>query len=515
MSEQTSPVLSKRQHLFLPAGGGTLFVLMLCFFLFFRPYALLGDGGTCRHMLTGEYILKHASIPTTNYLSAFDANAPWVTHELVGDLIFAPYYIFGGLNWVILTSALAVVTSIIWAYQIGRARGLGPVLGLGMLAVAVEACSIHWSARPHLFTYLTFVAAYYYIFVSNAAYRVRLTAVTLVLLLWGNLHGSFFLGLLLLVCRLVGDLIEVVDKKLAPQSVSTDEALVDGGGANLRQSLVMLLAAGLASCLNLRGVQLFGYLTSPAIRMNSDEWRSIDFSFMAPALAFLLLFALLAAIWVYSEKKPRAGEFLAAGLMFCASVYAMRLFPYFVLLALPAAGPQWAAICKASLPPRAKNWLSGLAQREERLNPQEEQVAKLMPVWLLVSFLVSLAFLLLPLVRINDFDPTRLPVAAVTKLQEKNIDGVGFCRDNWGDYLYWRTRKPIFIDDKTDFYPPQRLDDYASIYMTYPGWQTTLQKYDFKYMLLPRGLPLTFLLKDNPAWVKCHEDEVAVLYLKK
>jgi hypothetical protein len=91
---------------------------------------------------------------------------------------------------------------------------------------------------------------------------------------------------------------------------------------------------------------------------------------------------------------------------------------------------------------------------------------------------------------------------------------LGFCRDNWGSYIYWRLQDPIFVDDKTDFYSQSVLDDYTCIYLTNPGWQDKLAKYKFNYILIPRGLPLEFLLRDNKEWTKSFEDNTAVLYIR-
>lgn len=575
MAEHSSTT-QKPPAVFLPAGGGPLFVLMLGFFCFYRPYILLGDGGTCRHMLTGEYILQHGQIPLTNYVSALDSNSPWLTHELVCDLIFGPYYLVGGMNWVVLTAGLAIVFSTIWSYQMGRARGVGPIAGMIMLVAIVEAASIHWSARPHLFTYLTFVAVYYLVYISRASFKSRLIATAATMFVWGNLHGSYLLGLMVIGSRLIGDLLLYVIKGKTSSNVSAepitassesecsaesvkqpgqgtesgnkvhrhvdgqeiveenayatagkahvsgsvdDETQYDPPAQTMKQGLVLLLITAVASCLNSRGVEFFsyvlGYMSNPAIRMNSDEWRSIDFSYLFQAGAFLLVFAFVATVWIYARKKPHPGEFLSVGLMFLASVYAMRLVPYFVLIALPAVGPQWADICKRALHPDSPKWLQLFARKEEKIDMSEKEIGRLIPVWSAASLVLAGVFLFAPFVRIPDFDPTRLPVAAVSTLAKGKDESMGFCRDNWGDYLYWRLRKPIFIDDKTDFYSAERLQDYAFLYLTYPGWEKVLAKYKFSFVLVPRGLPLTFLLEKEGQWQKSYEDGTAVLFQRK
>ena len=71
-------------------GLAAFFALLCLLFLFFmRPYLMLGDGATARHIATGNYMFGHLKIPTTNYVWALNPDAPWTTHELIGDLLLA------------------------------------------------------------------------------------------------------------------------------------------------------------------------------------------------------------------------------------------------------------------------------------------------------------------------------------------------------------------------------------------------------------------------------------------
>ncbi len=582
---------AKLNNPYWPSLGGLVFLFLLALFFFARPLLLLGDGGSCRHYLTGLYILQNHAVPTTTYMSAVEPNAPWVTHELLCDLIFGLPFDQLGLNWIVLTCAFAIALSFTWSYQMARLRGASSIVALTTLVLAIEACTIHWSARPHIFTYLLFLGTYYETFVASRSFAKRACILSGLMFLWGNLHGSFPLGMLMIVARALGDFLSGLAKdatgKFTKENNSSigmaDEASKSGitstqsateetsksdnspvvtsqnselGSAtaaanghstaaangpstaaanglstaaangpstaasawSLRESAIIFTCAILAACLNLRGASfltyIIGYLTSPKIQAHSDEWRSIDFAFAGPVWSYLLLFCLLALFWTYSKIKPKLGEFGYVLFLFCISLYAMRLVPYFALAALPAMAAQAGQICQQAnlvgIP-----LLGQLLKSDQKASLSEMAMLKAAPAFTICGAILSAAFLFIPSFKIKDFDPERLPVRAVSYMQEHKIKGLGYIKDNWGAYLYWKLNTPIFIDDKTDFYSQKLIDDYTNIYVNNPSWQKTFDSYKFKFVLIPRGLPLEFALKEEPAnWTKSFEDSTAILFTR-
>ena len=542
--------------------GGPLFLFLLALFLFCRPLILLGDGGTCRHFLTGIYILDNHAVPVTNYMSALEANAPWVTHELLCDLVFGIPFPFLGIGWVVLISSIAIALAFAWSYQMARYRGAGLLASLLLLVFSVEACTIHWSARPHLFTYLLFLAAFNECFVVSASLRRRCISLSVILFLWGNLHGSFALAIMMIGMRAVGDFAEGVIAR-ASGNGAMNHAVADSVAANqqnpradsaeaaeageppalpvlprtqlrqelsetssslgrqlwsLRDSLLVMFCALLAASCNLRGASFLNYVVSyllnPKIQFHSDEWRSLDFSFGLPVWSFLLLCFALLAVWVYSRVKPRLGEFLFVAAMCCASIYAMRLVPYFALIVLPALAPQIAWFSENSIAARLPV-IGRLIAVDKRASLSELKSSRHAWVFSLIALVFSAVFLFVPASKIQDFDPLRMPVAASDYMIKNKISGLGFTKDNWGSYLYWKLKEPIFLDDKTDFYSQKLLDDYMSIFMSKPGWQQALERYKFAYILIPPGLPLQFDLAQSKNWKCAFQDSQSVLFVRQ
>lgn len=524
--------------------GAPIFLFLLALFLFARPLLLLGDGGTCRHYLTGIYILQHHAVPITNYMSALEPNAPWVTHELLCDLIFGlPFPIFG-LNWVVLTSSVAIALSFAWSYQMARMRASGLLATLVLMIVAMEACTVHWSARPHVFSYLLFLACYYQCFIASVSWRKNCIYLGAIFFLWANLHGSFPLGFMMVGMRSVGDLWEGLLSKYGSANAAAAVGVTTGDVQDLcvekpsgpleqgmlspepapagpprwsfKEVVLVLVSCVVAACLNLRGASFLSYvvsyLTDPKIQFHSDEWRSLDFSLGIPAWSFLGLCFVLFISWVYARNKPRFGEFMFISALCCSSIYAMRLVPYFALAVLPAVGAQIAYFQQNKIA-NSLPVLKAILATDRQAGFGEQRSSRNAWVHCCLALAMALTFLFVPSFKISDMDKTRMPVAASDYLKEKRITGLGFTKDNWGSYLYWKLGEPIFLDDKTDFYSQKLIDDYVTIFMSKPGWQNVLENYKFSYVLIPTGLPLQFDLEKMPAWKEAYKDGGSVVFV--
>ncbi len=78
--------------------------------------------------------------------------------------------------------------------------------------MAAAASSIHWLARPHLFT-LFFVVLFYAALEHVREGRTRLAGIPYLAILpaatvlWTNLHGGFFVGILMIAAYGAGELL--------------------------------------------------------------------------------------------------------------------------------------------------------------------------------------------------------------------------------------------------------------------------------------------------------------------
>jgi len=505
----------------VPTNGVAFFAYLLFLFLVIRPVLLLGDGGTCRHAMTGEYILKHHVIPTTNYVFAIDPNSPWLTHELLTDLILGAAQNLLGLNGIVLIAAMAISLVLTWSYQFARLRGLGTISGLLLLIIVMAATSIHWSARAHVFSYVPFMIVYFILFVADLQPRIRYSLLGLTMCIWANLHGSFVIGLMMILAKLL----VVTASLLFRAAYSTTHK------EQLKSCLLDLVCAIAGASINIRGLNFLQYVaayaSNPLIALHSQESRSIDFSVGLPVYAFLLLFLFVVMVWIYSKSPPDFSEFLVTLALFFGSLYAMRLVPYFALISLPVMGKSWLNLRRltlelgapASLPAfhsESKHFepIASFLATEERVDAQESTRFRSHVFTYAICLVGVVVWTVVPYFKINDYDPERLPVDAATWLIKQDIQGLGFNPDNWGDYLYWRRQKPVFIDDKGDFYSPDFVDKYSEIYTGSVGWRKVADQYKLNWLLLPNALPLVPILSHDPEWKGVYQDKLVILFLR-
>lgn len=497
-------------RILLPDRAGFAFLLLLFFFLFVRPEIVLTDASTATHLLTGLYFLDHHTPQATIYYSALSPDIKFVSTSVMADLLFAILYRLLHINGLVALTAVALATAICASYQLARLRGLGLVSGFIVMFIAAFATTLHWSARPHVLSYPLFVAAYYLVFVLRNNTKWRAISLAIISLVWANLHGSYMFIFAMLICKFCGDLIAPPEPD-RPGVRAADKPLV---------TLGTFAACVAASCFNFSGgiaFLLYAATYNRSVTAQGSEWQSIDFSIRA-VWAFLCLAGILAAAWAYTDKKPPLSEFAFTAAMFVFGVHTMRVIPYFALLSLPVLALQyqnWRAMVTAkadaekSLPLRLTNRLLQFETRTEQSEPTSPMVPVL---WGGLSLILLAAFCFAPSLQVADYDRLAVPVHCSDYLRDHKAQGLVFTRDVWASYVYEKTHQPIFINEYQDLFPKDQMDDYIAVFFNYPGWTSVLDKYNFQYVLLPRGIPAVQTLKSDPNWTRVCDDPAAVLF---
>ena len=112
----------------------------------------------------------------------------------------------------VLASLTVICFTTMGLFRLIRRECNNGLVAIAVTLLATGACSIHWLARPHLFTLLFFVVTLH--ITKRAAGsgerpgRPRLLGWLVPLtLLWTNLHGGFFVIFLVLACYIGSDLL--------------------------------------------------------------------------------------------------------------------------------------------------------------------------------------------------------------------------------------------------------------------------------------------------------------------
>lgn len=484
-----------------------LLLLALLFWLLLRGGAvwntLLLDGDTGWHIRTGEYILANRAVPHQDLYSFSKPGDPWFAWEWLADVLSAVAYQLAGLKGVVLFAAviLAAVGTLLLRHMIWR--GANMFVALVLCLLAFSASSIHFLARPHIFTMLLLAIS---MWVAERDRRGRTAMLWLLIPLtavWTNLHGGFLAWIACLGLLVIGSAIEAW---LWPEP----------GQARWGQTLryAMLLAAcSAASLVNPYGLELhrhiIQYLRSDWIRNAVQEFQAPGFTSESQLQFEALLFLGLLAVGSFVRRKQITE---ALWILYFAhlALGTTRHVPIFVIVATPLIASEvsaWFSVWTATVSPRslvgildqmAKDLCSGF----RRTSPW--------PALILLGLAVPWLSLPWP----KDFPEPTFPVSMVHRHAAELRGARVFTRDQWADYLlylYYPSQR-VFLDGRSDFYGPKLGNDYIHLIQGQSDWKTILTRESFDATLAPLEWPLVTLLKHDPAWKVVEEDGHAILF---
>ena len=502
----------------LPRLPDLLFVALLAGVVGLGPRLLNVDGDLGRHLTIGGYILDSFSIPRRDLFSFSLAGAPLTPHEWLAQVIFTLAYRLGGLDGVVLLCAVLVAGTFSLVYRQCARRSRSPSLALVLAILAAAVASLHWLARPHLFTLLLLVLWTGELERLRGGGSPRGGVFPALMLLWANLHGAFIAGFVLLGIYLLGELVEWFGGKAKDDGESSSQEGMSGGRQGRVRSLLLAgIASFLASLMNPAGWRLWetslGFLRNRYLIGHTAEYLPPDFH--APATwPFLLMIGL--SILVLGSGRSRLGAtpvLMLAGWT-VMGLYSARNVPLYAVTGAPIlAGAAGAWL-------RSEAALASWRLLDERLAEVEASLrGRLWPV--LAVCLAALAIAngaRLDFARQgNRFDPAVFPVAAVDWLESQSPPGNGFNYFPWGGYLLyrqWPVRR-VFIDGQTDFYGEALTRQYEQVIGLGEGWREVLRRYGTGWVLVPPGSALAQALVAEPGWQEMYRDSTAsVFYLK-
>src|ERR1700751_576237 len=105
-----------------------------------------------------------------------------------------------------------------------------------------------------------------------------------------------------------------------------------------------------------------------------------------------------------------------------------------------------------------------------------------------------------------------LPVRAMAHIQTFAPSDHIFNYYGWGGFMIWTDKShPVFIDSRTDIFEHYGvLGDYVDAISLTDTFEVC-DKYNIRYVFLPKDDPIIYLLKKTPGWNVNYEDTVAVI----
>jgi hypothetical protein len=458
--------------------------LFYCLFVFGGATQLFRDSDAGWHIRLGEWILKHRALPPSDLYSFSRGGTPWFAWEWGSDVLLGGADLVGGLRGVtVLMSTAIAACSWLWV-RLSLSAGGDFFLTALFAPLMLTTASLHWLARPHLFSWIFLLGAMLYLErCSNQPEKFRwseLMGVAAITALWANLHASFFLFPL--------------------------AAVIYGLAANSRVFFAIAGVATAASFVNPYGWRLhehvLRYLTDDDLTSRVAEFQSFNFH-DKDATQIVLVMALCAAGTIFALVQKRFSHFLLGGVFLVGALRSARLIPLVALLILPLANRAIKTVLEET---RVAGWLEdsrGLLRIDRGLSGG---------VFLVIMFAVAFVGFR---GQKAGFPADRFPVAATDAVAQLPIEARLLAPDSFGGYLIYRFNgeRKVYNDGRSDFYGAEFMKQYLRLMQARPGWQETVNSFGFTHALLPNDSALTAALT-QAGWTTLHQDSVATLLEK-
>jgi hypothetical protein len=499
---------SKGWSRFLFPSMSDLFYVFLTLWMFLaNPLGwqrLLQDADTTLHIRIGQQILSSGSIPTTDPFSFSKPGQTWYAFEWLSEVVLGGAYNLLGFKGVVLLAGTAIALYLTLLLKYALWRGANGMIALLLVLISATASTIHFHARPHVFTLLLLTIAVWILEKNTRTGGHLVWTLVPLTALWANLHGGFVIFLVLLVLRCAGCAGEAYFwPELSPER-----------GREARQLAKVTLACSLASLVNPYGIRLhlhiFHTLNSTWIRTNISEFMSPAFRSEEMYYFMLLLFAGLFCVVSLVQSKHLVEPIWIVFLAY-ASLTSARHAPIFLLVAVPIVALE------------ASRWWNSAAvghPRNSTLGTLHEMTGKFSSKLAGTSALIPAFMVLLAFIPGVNWPRSLASDAVPMKLAEKHLDllssGRLFASDQIADYLIFRNpRQKVFIDSRHNYYGDKIGNDYVTIAAGGSKWRSLLDQYRINVLLAETNTPIASLVKTAPDWAAVDSDPQFTLFARR
>lgn len=402
-----------------------------------------GDPDSFWHIAIGGRFLREGTSLVDTY-SWTAAGTPLQVDEWFGSVLYAMAYEAAGWKGIVLLRALAggSVIALTSFAALGERAGR-PLVAIVAALPAILLVRVVWTERPQLLA-LAFFALF--VVLLRAALRGdarALWACVPLLLVWANLHGSYPLGLALVV--------PVALWLRRRDSIAA---------AALCVLATLVTPAGLATLTTPSG----HFLAPPRY---IQEWSVLDLLTPHGTVYALTLAAVLAVAFLGRASPREAFLLLPAAFI---SLFAARHATFLAV----AAAPFLAAHGPVAVRGLAEIVGLRLPVLSPALTPRIVSVVSLA----IAALSVAASVIAAP----AQPDLRGYPVAALPALRA----GPGLFNEyDWGGFLIWHApATKVFVDSRLIPYVPGVIDDFTTIVEAHPGWRETIARRGVRQLLV-------------------------------
>jgi hypothetical protein len=444
------------------------------------------------HLRVGEDILATRHWPTVDPYSFTASGQPWLAAEWLGDVLFAGIERLGGLRALDLLLIVMSAAIILALYGFCSLRSRNSKASFVAVVLLTVLSLPVFNFRPQMLGFLFIVLTLIALERFRQGQPATLWFLPLLFVVWVNAHGSWTIGLLVILVYWASGLKEIRVGSVETTAWTTPQ--------RERILLIVLLCVAVLP-ITPYGAKLAGYpfMVASSLPVNLasiNEWQPMPFNLFGAKLFLVLIFSWFIAQLIYGFRW-RAEEL---ALFFFGTAMAC-LHVRFLLVFVPFFAPLFATLLA--------RWIPGY----EREKDQYWLNAGLMAITLaaMIHYFPSTA-------NIEKNIATMYPSNAVSFMHVHSVPGPVFNSYGFGGYLEWTDggRTKVFIDGRGELYEIGGVfADYMHITLLKPGALSVLHGYQVQACLLDRDQPLAVFLASLPEWQTVYADDVSVVLIRQ
>ena len=468
---------------FLPNACVPLFFsAALIVFYYFAPHIFLfPDSGW--HIAAGELISQKGSAVLPNSWAHTSPNEPWINiawlHDYVLFYLADTFGLEAMFYYTITLSSLTLTITFMHCLQRGvrleTALIVCFLIGFAMLYVM--------SIRPQVVGYF-FVSVFFFLLFMYESGKIHTRYLTIILsvimLLWVNMHGSFMAGFIVLGCYFL-------------------QYMREENYTKAKLYFFIGTCCFIMTFINPYSWQVYALIKetlSHPITAQISEWQPIQF-FVQDGISMHLLVFILAGLLATNHKGLSFGEKLLMFIWFIMAIKSVRNYAIFTLLSAP-----FFAVALNGIKKDPKEEVLKLAENIDFRKRAIPYSLVLVTIGLLV------AHMMFPRQDVLGAENNNQP--EVKFIVEHYPDMPIFNFYNYGGALIYFSNGKLapFIDGRIyTAYSDDIIDDYLSVYGSEDGWQEIFTKYGIRLVMLPKSDDVAKKLVHHEEWKNVWERE--------
>ena len=460
------------------------------------------------HLAYGRLIDETGTFPLTEPLMPLSRDVPFVDTAWMSQIIgFRAYesYEIPAIQFLYAASISVCLSLLVWRMYRQTGNALFCLAGGGLF------CWVNWQqlsiVRPQLAGLVCFVLLF--VLLSGQTWRrMYWIALPVLFAFWANLHGSFPVGLAVLICFCIGRAGDVL--------LQTKRFSAVLGDLQFRRYLPLSFLCAVAVLVNPYGTGLYTEVRTVASNPNLVdlvEWQPLSLKMKQGQAAAVAVLLLMIAYWFSPRRISMTEALLLVGLG-AGCLWASRMLLW------------WASVAAYCFV------LHGSAvwnRMRENKYPRQRSAGN--STWTVVTAGLIWTFLALTPWGMSLFYGPRdasesrtslsafTPIDAVMYLNQFPPKGQIFNSYEWGDYLLWAGPEnlEVFVASHAHLVPRDVWRSYLRVIHVESGWSELLDRYHINTVVIDalNQAALFAELKRHNNWRVAYDDRLAVVFVRQ